>query len=65
MTQISMQDKQSLGVCFAGYCEVDGARVEVEFEVPVGASQEQIDAAFLGALAQKATIDYLAIGEAR
>ena len=37
--------------------------VQVDFEVPVGASAQATDAAMLAALAQKMQIDYLAIGQ--
>lgn len=48
---------------FSGFAQVDGIRVEVDFEVPVGASAQAKDAAMLAALAQKMQIDYLAIGQ--
>ncbi len=48
---------------FRGYVTFDGVRIDVDFEASVGASSEQLDASFLAALAQKAEINYLAIGE--
>ncbi len=48
---------------FIGYAQVDGLRIEVDFEMPVGASAQAKDAAMLAALAQKMQIDYLAIGQ--
>lgn len=48
---------------FFGFAQVDGLRIEVDFEVPVGASAQAKDAAMLAALAQKMEIDYLAIGQ--
>ncbi len=50
--------------CYAGYIQLNGTRIELGFEAPVGASREQLDAAFLVALAEHATYDYLAVGEA-
>lgn len=48
---------------FAGYLEHDGCRIDIGFEVPVGSTQEEKDLAFLAALAQIATVNYLAIGQ--
>lgn len=50
---------------FEGYLVVGGKRISVGFDVPVGASSAQKDAAFLAALAseQKIEFDYLSIGE--
>lgn len=48
---------------FRGYFGFDGAQLEVEFQVPMGATVAEKDAAFMAALAQKADIDYLAVGE--
>lgn len=48
---------------FRGYFGFDGAQLEVEFQVPMGATTAEKDAAFMAALAQKADIDYLAVGE--
>ena len=49
--------------CYAGYIQLDGKRIDVSFEAATDASKEQLDAAFLSALAQHATFDYLAIGD--
>lgn len=49
--------------CYAGYIQLDGKRIDVSFEAATDASEEQLDAAFLSALAQHATFDYLAIGD--
>lgn len=48
---------------FAGYLDCDGASIEVEFMAPVGATTAQKDAAFMAALAQRATVEYLPAGE--
>jgi len=47
---------------FTGYIQSEGVRIEVNFSVPVGASQEQKDVAFVNALAQVADVNYLSIG---
>lgn len=51
--------------CFAGFLKVQGVRLEIDFEVPVGASDTVKDAAFLAALAQQVDLDYLSFGERR
>jgi hypothetical protein len=48
---------------FAGYLDYDGASIEVEFAAPVNATAAEKDAAFMAALAQRATIEYLPAGE--
>lgn len=50
---------------FRGYLSFDGLRIDVDFQAPVGASSELLDSSFLAALAQKAEINYLAIGEVK
>lgn len=49
---------------FEGYLSFEGARIEVSFEVPVGAADAEKDHAFVSALAQQADINYVAIGSA-
>ena len=48
---------------FSGYFRHEGVTVRVDFQVQVGATIAEKDAAFLAALAQKADINYLAIGD--
>ena len=50
---------------FRGYLSFEGLRIDVDFQAPVGASSELLDSSFLSALAQKAEINYLAIGEVK
>ena len=47
---------------FAGHLAFDGVRIDVGFQAPCDATQAEKDAAFMGALAQHAEIDYLAVG---
>jgi hypothetical protein len=47
---------------FQGYVSFDGVRINVDFEAPVGATEQEKDSAFVNALAQKAELNYLAIG---
>lgn len=47
----------------SGVFGFDGAQLEVEFQAPMGATVAEKDAAFMAALAQKANIDYLVVGE--
>lgn len=49
--------------CYSGYVKVHGARVQVDFEAPVGATSQVRDAAFVAALAQQVDLNYLLIGE--
>lgn len=46
----------------SGYFNFEGATLRADFAVPVGATTEEKDAAFMAALAQQADIDYLSIG---
>lgn len=48
---------------FTGYLNVQGTRVAVDFEVPIGATDAAKDAAFLAALAQEVDLSYLSLGE--
>ncbi len=48
---------------YAGFFNHDDLFIELGFQAPANASQPQLDAAFLAALAQQAEIDYLAIGD--
>lgn len=48
---------------FQGYISIDGVRIDVEFEAPLGATEQEKDHAFVAALAQKAELNYLAIGD--
>ncbi|MDR9108087.1 hypothetical protein FEP41_05840 [Burkholderia multivorans] len=49
---------------FTGYLKLPGAdRVQVDFMCRKGATQEENDLAFLQALAQIGTVDYVAVGE--
>lgn len=47
---------------FSGFLQVGCERVGVDFQCPINSTFEQREAAFMAALAQKATIDYLSIG---
>lgn len=47
---------------FSGFVTIEGIRTQVDFRAPSDASQEQLDSAFLNALAQVATLDYGPIG---
>jgi hypothetical protein len=49
----------------SGYFGYEGTELRADFQVPVGATTAEKDAAFMAALAQQADIDYLAIGESR
>lgn len=46
----------------SGYFGYQGTILHVEFQVPVGATTVEKDAAFMAALARQADIDYLSIG---
>lgn len=48
----------------SGYFSYEGTILRADFQVPVGATTTEKDAAFMASLAQQAEIDYLAIGEA-
>ncbi len=47
---------------YQGYLIYRGIYIDVSFEAPVGATPMEKDAAYTAALAQKAEIEYLAIG---
>ena len=47
---------------FQGYLTSDGLYIGVEFQAPAGASETELDAAFLAALAQEAQVDYVVVG---
>lgn len=47
---------------YTGRVEVEGNVVRVDFQAPLNATQAEKDSAFLTALAQVATLDYLCIG---
>lgn len=47
---------------YQGYLIYQGIYIDVSFEAPVGATPMEKDAAYTAALAQKAEIEYLAIG---
>lgn len=55
--------KQEVVQVFQGYFGFEGNQLDVEFQAPVGSTVAEKDAAFMAALAQKADIDYLAVGE--
>lgn len=48
---------------FSGHFDYEGMDLRGEFQVPVGATTAQKDAAFMAVLAQQADIDYLSIGK--
>lgn len=48
----------------SGYFGYEGTTLQVDFQVPVGATTAQKDAAFMAMLAQQADIDYHTVGEA-
>lgn len=61
-----MSDNASCEVeCFAGYVTFEGTRIEIEFEVPAGATNTRKDAAFLAALAQRVELNYVCAGAGR
>lgn len=47
---------------FAGYLGFEGVSIQAEFDVPVGASPAEKDAAFMAVLTQKANLDYVSMG---
>lgn len=49
--------------CYAGFIRLNDVHIQLDFTAPVGATQDQRDAAFLKALAEHASLDYLAVGE--
>lgn len=48
---------------YQGYLALGSEQVRVEFQAPKDASVQEKDAAFMAALAQIATIDYIAVGD--
>lgn len=50
---------------YSGHITLDGAHTRVDFQTPSNATQVELDAAFLAALAQIATIDYIKIGTSK
>lgn len=48
---------------YAGYVQKDGTRIQVDFEVPAGASSQEKDAAFVAELGRVADLNYLAVGD--
>jgi len=48
---------------YAGYIQTQGVRLQVDFELPVGATSQEKDAAFVVSLAQQVDLNYLVIGE--
>ncbi len=48
---------------FVGHINFDGAVLRVEFEAPKDATVQEKDSAFVNALAQKAELNYLALGD--
>ena len=47
---------------YSGYVLTDGQRIQVDFQVSVGASKAEKDSAFLDALAQHVQLDYCVLG---
>lgn len=47
---------------FSGFVTIEGIRTQVDFQASSDATRETLDSAFLDALAQIATVDYLEIG---
>ena len=47
---------------FAGYMRSEGGKVDIGFELPIGASQVEKDAAFFAALSELVDVEYLTIG---
>lgn len=52
----------SITTTYSGFVTIEGVRTQVDFQAPSGARKEELDSAFLDALAQVATLDYGAIG---
>lgn len=50
---------------FSGFFSYEDIALRAEFQVPMGATVGEKDAAFLAALAQQANVEYLAIGTER
>lgn len=48
---------------YRGRVAIGGECVDIDFEAPLNASKEQVDAALVDALAQVASIDIVAIGD--
>lgn len=46
---------------YTGYVNADGTRIDLEFAVPAGASQQAVDAAAFAVLAMKAEVDVLRV----
>lgn len=47
---------------YSGYVKIDGTRTQLDFSVPPGASQQELDAAAFGAFAMVAEVNYVRIG---
>lgn len=47
---------------YSGFVQIDGSRCQVDFETPINASQAEKDSAFVNALSQVASLNYLEIG---
>lgn len=46
----------------SGYLKINGQHFQIDFQVPIGATDAERDAAFMAALEGKGEIDYLSIG---
>ena len=47
---------------YSGYVKIDGTLTQLDFSVPPGASQQELDAAAFGAFAMVAEVNYVRIG---
>lgn len=59
---VADSDGAAVAEVFQGMFSHEGIWLDLNFQVPQGASQKEKDAAFLAALAQQAEINYLSIG---
>ena len=50
---------------YAGFLNIKGSSIHVDFEAPINATKAETDSAFLDALAQQVTFDYLAVGDSQ
>lgn len=65
MAQSKELAKNQLATAFtvySGFVQIDGVRCQVDFQTRINASQAEKDSAFVNALSQVATLNYLEIG---
>lgn len=59
------QEAAELVDVFSGYVIHPGGRIQVDFQLPVGATEAERAIAFVNALSQRAEVGYLAMGTSR